>query len=91
MANLKWTIRNVPDEAVEIIQCARLVTGKHAGEIVSEAVLVWAKDFCNADVVGESDLDVDWDGLLANLQEHLEKQQQAIRELQASLVPHRDG
>ena len=85
MTNEKWTIRGVPDEAVEIVQCARLITGRKPGEIVSEAVLVWARDFCTTDEVGESNLDVDWDVLLANLQEHIEKQQQAIRELHASL------
>lgn len=86
MTDSKWTIRGIPEEAVEIMQCARLVTGKYAGEIVSEAVLAWARDYCGLDLIDASDIDNDdWDRLLANLQKHVEKQQQAIRELHASL------
>jgi hypothetical protein len=85
MTDEEGTIGGVSDEAIEILQYARLVTGKKPAHLVSEAVLAWARNRDEAGLVDGVNVDIDWEKLIAGLQEHIDQRQRAMRELRAQL------
>jgi uncharacterized protein (DUF1778 family) len=85
MTTTRWTIRSVRSDAIKVIRVLSQDTGQSAGQLVSRAILSWARTLPLEETPEVADTG-DWNRVIADLDEQIAANAQLLRNLNARLA-----